>query len=292
MPRSLTCLRFLAVLCVCLWSAYGCSAQEDQTGALFLSVSGGVVSTAGSFAGNGHDEEPLPGMILGTATIGSGFQARATYYVYPRLGLYAMALTTSNGASKPSRYRFPWECQNCGLGYVAPNSTMSSMEIGNWRSTMAMVGLELDLGLQQPHVTARAAIGYQSISSPAVVYKEEGTQLVNTGAPPFVTLGYIRSFEQPSVTTYGTVFNIGLDLRQRLAARLHLLFGVDLVLGQVRFKGIQTVHFDGATQGDPDEHYETQYTFDQVSGTTRLLWQIGLCFEVLRGRDTPKPIAP
>lgn len=157
---------------------------------------------------------------------------------------------------------------------------------------MAMVGLELDLGLQQPHVTARAAIGYQSISSPAVVYKEEGTQLVNTGAPPFVTLGYIRSFEQPSVTTYGTVFNIGLDLRQRLAARLHLLFGVDLVLGQVRFKGIQTVHFDGATQGDPDEHYETQYTFDQVSGTTRLLWQIGLCFEVLRGRDTPKPIAP
>ena len=281
-------MRIWVMLFVGLFSAAS-HAQEVDTIRTVLSVElhFGVMLPLGRFGGNplavGVPQERTA-MLGAGATIGPVVSATVNYAIDPRFGIFLSGTSTKHDRLNDNHEEYPWPCTSCGLGYNASRGPTWQLQVGRWRSTSVRAGPSYVILRGQPSITVRAGAGVQHWRSDEITYHEAGNQLVNDGVPPISTLPYELSLVQP--VTFGTalVYDLGLVLRHHLIGRLSFSGSVELAGGEVLFKGDQLFRYDGATQSQVEVHMTNERPFEERSSMTRIFFQAGLQFDMLRRR--------
>ena len=153
---------------------------------------------------------------------------------------------------------------------------------GDWNANVLLVQGVFLARIDDPRILIRAGVGVQHVGTSSFIYEETGTQLIILGDPPYAYGDLTRSLTQQEMRSSGTAYSLGLALTHQVGRRVQVLGSVDMIFGEVHFKGTQTRRFDGATQSDPDYHYVIDYDVDRPNGTTRLLLQLGFAVGLFR----------
>ncbi len=281
-------MRTLVVLSVGLFGAMS-QAQEVDTSRTVLSIElhYGVMVPLGRFGGypmaNGvqHDRTAMLGA---GATSGPVVSAAVNYSINSRFGIVVSGATTKHDRLNDNYADHPSQCFPCRDGYISPRPNTQELQVGRWRSTSGWIGPSYIIVPGQPSITVRAGVGAQHWRSDQVSYHESGDRLVNDGVSPIQVLPYEFSLVQP--VTFGTalVYDVGLVLRHRLVGRLSFSGSAVFAGGEVLFTGDQLMRYDGATQSQIEVHTRIERPFKERSSMTRISFQAGLQFDVMRRR--------
>lgn len=244
----------------------------------------GLSLPLGRFAGN-------PGRIdgekgEGTTMLGAGgnsgpmVSASIHYTFASRLGLFISAASSTHAALNENYSGYPWNCDHCGLGYIAPTVKDTRTDAGRWRSTSVALGASYALVRGEPTLVVRAGVGYQILQVGEIRVQQEGLQLVYNGAPPYSTLPFERSLVQHRTTEDGLVYELGLDLRHPLVGPLSVSVATSLLWGPLRMKGEQESTYNGATQLQTEIHWKGDVHYEELSSVTRLGLQLGFAVDL------------
>jgi len=244
----------------------------------------GLSLPLGRFAGtpgkvNGEKGEGTT-MLGAGATSGPMVSASVTYTFASGLGIFISAASSTHAALNENYSGYPWNCVQCGQGYIAPSVLETRVDVGQWRSASVALGAAYAFMRGEPTLIARAGVGYQFWRVGEMHVQQEGVQLMFNGDPPYSTLPFDRSLVQHRTTEEGLVYELGLDLRHPIVGPLSVSLATTLLWGPMHMQGEQEFRYNGATQFQADGNWKSAVHYEERSSVTRLGLQLGLAVDL------------